>query len=68
MNALLRIDTKDVFPADFRAYRATLELYVEGRSNPASLYLDIYPLTRPFAAEQATWEKATAGTVAATRR
>ena len=44
-----------ILPPDAQVESATLELYVYGRSNIRSLTASLYPVLRPWLAEQATW-------------
>ena len=61
-SALVRFDLGNALPAGSAILSATLALYADSSSNPFALTGQVYQLTRPWVATEATWNRATAAT------
>ncbi len=61
-SALLRFSLDGALPSGSTVISATLALYADSSSNPFALTGMVYQLTRPWAAAEATWNRATAAT------
>ncbi len=59
-SALLRFDLEGVVPGGSTVVEATLALYADASSNQHPLDAGVYQLLRPWAADEATWNQASA--------